>query len=149
MVRCLCLAAALVAVASPALADPLEFSSEPGPALNIARTLMGQERGEPLRDDETVSIALVDLDGDDTRDIIAFADASYFCGSAGCIPRIYRLERDTGKWSELPIETSVFLNGEPAMWSTEGNGPTGWLNLVFSNSDMRIVLAWNGSAYSN
>jgi hypothetical protein len=149
VVKRLILAATLTVAASPALADPLEFSSDPGPALNIARILLGQERGTPLGDDEKVTIALVDLDGDGTRDIIAFADASYFCGTAGCIPRLYRLERDTGHWSQLPIESGVFLNGEPSMWSTEGKGPDGWLNLLFSNSDMRIVLAWNGKAYSN
>ena len=141
MVKRLIVAAAILAVASPALADPLEFSSEPGPALNIARTLLGEERGSPLKDDEKVTIALVDLDGDGTRDIIAFAE--------GSPPHIYRLDRDTGHWSRLPIETQLFLNGDPSMWSTEGKGPSGWLNLMFTNSDMRIVLAWNGTAYSN
>lgn len=147
--RPLLIAATFLALASPALAEPLEFSSEPGPALNIARSLLGQERGAPLTDAETVTIALVDLDGDGTRDIVAFADASYFCGTAGCVPRLYRLERDTGHWAQLPIDSGAFLNGEPSMWSTEGKGSEGWLNLLFSNSDMRIMLAWNGTAYSN
>ncbi len=140
---------ALLALATPALAETLEFSSEPGPALNIARTLMSEERGEPLHDDEIVSIALVDLDGDGTRDIFAFADASYFCGTAGCIPRLYRLERDTGKWSELPIKTGAFINGEPSMWTVGEPDANGWRTLTFSSSDMKLVLAWNGEAYSN
>lgn len=140
---------AFALAATSALAEPLEFSSAPGPALNIARALMGEERGTPLADDETLTVALVDLDGDGTRDIFAFADASYFCGTAGCIPRLYRLERDTGKWSELPIETGAFTNGDPSMWSVGDPDANGWRTLTFASSDMRLVLAWNGAAYSN
>jgi hypothetical protein len=140
----------LAGLAAPALAaEPLEFSSEPGPALNIARTLMGEERGAPLHDDEIAQVALIDLDGDGTRDIFAFADSSYFCGTAGCVPRLYRLDRDTGQWHELPIESDTFLNGDPSMWSVGDKGPNGWLELKFTTSDIRIALTWNGSAYSN
>lgn len=138
----------LLGLATPAFAaEPLEFSSEPGPALNIARTLMGEERGAPLRDDEIAQIALIDLDGDGTRDIFAFADSSYFCGTAGCVPRLYRLQRDTGQWHELPIESDTFLNGEPAMWSVGDKGPSGWLDLLFTNPDLKLTFEWNGTAY--
>lgn len=139
---------ALLLVAPSIAAEPIEFSTT-GPAVNIARTLMSEERGEPLHDDEIVSVGLVDLDGDGTRDILAFADASYFCGTAGCIPRLYLLERDTGHWSELPIETGAFINGEPAQWAIAGKNASGWTDLVFANSDVRLVLSWNGSSYSN
>lgn len=136
-------------VVTPTLAsEPIEFSTS-GPAVNIARTLMSGERGEPLHDDEIVSVGLVDLDGDGTRDILAFADASYFCGTAGCIPRLYLLERDTGHWSELPIETGVVINGEPSQWAIAGKNASGWTDLVFTTSDVKLVLSWNGTAYSN
>lgn len=143
------IAFAAMLVAAPALgAEPIEFSST-GPAVNIARTLMSQERGDPLHDDEIVSVGLVDLDGDGTRDILAFADASYFCGTAGCIPRLYLLDRDTGHWSELPIETGVVINGEPSQWAIAGKNAAGWTDLVFTSTDVKLVLSWNGSAYTN
>ena len=140
--------AALLFAAPAVAAEPIEFSAT-GPAVSIARTLMGQERGEPLHDDEVVSVGLVDLDGDGTRDILAFADASYFCGTAGCIPRLYLLDRDTGHWSELPIETGAVINGEPSQWAVAGKNAAGWTDLVFSSSDVKLVLSWNGTAYSN
>jgi hypothetical protein len=143
------IALAALLVASPTLAaEPIEFSTT-GPAVDIARTLMSEERGEPLHDDEIVSVGLVDLDGDGTRDILAFADASYFCGTAGCIPRLYLLNRDVGRWSELPIETGAFINGEPSQWAIAGKNASGWTDLVFTSSDVRLVLSWNGTAYSN
>lgn len=139
----------LAGLIAPTLAaEPLEFSSEPGPALNIARTLMGEERGAAMRDDETMQVALIDLDGDGTRDIFAFADSSYFCGTAGCVPRLYRLERDTGQWHELPIESDTFLNGEPSMWSVGEKGPNGWLDLKFTTPDLKLTFEWNGKAYA-
>lgn len=144
-------ALALVAglLAAPALADDLAFSSEAGPALNIARQLMGAERGEMLRDDEVVSIALVDLDGDGRRDILAFADASYFCGSAGCIPRLYRLPDGSAQWQELPIVTEAMINGEPGNWSTGPADASGWKTLGFDNGVVRLNFAWTGESYSN
>lgn len=135
--------------AGPALAQELEFSAAAGPALNIARQLMSAERGELLRDDETVSIALVDLDGDGRRDIFAFADASYFCGSAGCIPRLYRLADGSARWQEVPIETEATINGEPVNWSVGEADQSGWKTLGFDNGVVRLGFAWTGAAYSN
>lgn len=147
MVKPLAAALAALLLAGPvAAAEPIEFSTT-GPAVDIARALMGAERGEPLRDDETVSVGLVDLDGDGTRDIFAFADASYFCGSAGCVPRLYRLERSTGKWSELPLESDTFINGEPAMWST-GPVASGWLTLILAHPDFTLQFGWAGEGYA-
>ena len=71
MVTRFALALPLSLLASAVHAEPLEFSADPGPALNIARSLLGQERGDPLHDDEIVSITLIDLDNDGTRDIMA------------------------------------------------------------------------------
>lgn len=143
------LALTLSLVAAPALAEDLAFSAEAGPALNIARQLMGAERGELLRDDEIVSIALIDLDGDGRRDILAFADASYFCGSAGCIPRLYRLPDGSARWQELPIETEATINGEPADWSMGAPDASGWKTLGFDNGLVRLRFGWTGEAYSN
>lgn len=149
MVKRLALMLATVLTAVPAFAEELEFSTEAGPALNIARQLMSAERGEQLRDDEIVSIALVDLDGDGRRDILAFADASYFCGSSGCIPRLYRLPDGSARWQELPIETEATINGEPANWSVGAPDASGWKSLGFDNGVVRLSLSWTGEAYNN
>lgn len=141
------LAAVIALMAGPALAEPLEFSAADSPALNIARNLMTQERGEAFAEGESVSIALVDLDGDGTRDIFAFADSSYFCGSAGCIPRLYRLEASTAKWLELPITSEATINGEPAMWSVGDPDSSGWRTLEFRNEVVTLVFHWDGAAY--
>lgn len=146
MVKPLATALALLLIGPASAAEPIEFTTT-GPAVNIARSLMSTERGEPLRDDEIVSVGLVDLDGDGTRDIFAFADASYFCGSAGCVPRLYRLERSTGKWSELPLESDTFINGEPAMWST-GPVANGWLTLILAHPDFTLSFVWAGEGYA-
>ena len=105
--------------------------------------------GELLRDDEVVSIALVDLDGDGRRDILAFADASYFCGSAGCVPRLYRLPDGSARWQELPIETEATINGAPVDWSVGDADASGWKTLGFDNGVVRLTFGWTGEAYSN
>ena len=143
------LTAAFALLATAAIAEPLEFSSDEGPALNIARNLMTQERGEAFSEGETVTVALVDLDGDGTRDLFAFADASYFCGSAGCIPRLYRLEASTAKWLELPIVSEATINGEPAMWTVGEPDSSGWRTLEFHNDVVTLVFHWDGEAYVN
>lgn len=139
--------AALLLIGPASAAEPLEFSSDAGPALNIARALMSEERGTALREDENLRVALIDLDGDGTRDIFAFADASYFCGSAGCVPRLYRLARDTGKWHEMPIESAAPINGEPQMWSVGDTGPHGWLELKFTSPDLKLSFESDGKGY--
>jgi hypothetical protein len=149
-VRPLVLVAALAALALPALAadaGPLAFSTEPGPALNIARALLGEEREEALRDDEIVSVAVVDLDEDGTSEIFAFADASYFCGSAGCVPRLYQLDRSTAKWRELPFATDAMLNSEPAHWSIAPAKAGTWSVLEMKTEVLRLYFAWNGEAF--
>jgi hypothetical protein len=143
------LAAAIALMASAAQAEPLEFSSADGPALNIARNLMVQERGEAFTEGESVSVALIDLDGDGTRDIFAFADSSYFCGSAGCIPRLYRLEASTAKWLELPIVSEATINGEPPMWTVGDPDSSGWRTLEFRNDLVTLEFHWDGEAYVN
>ena len=102
-----------------------------------------------MSEEEPVTIALYDFDGDGTRDILAFADASYFCGTAGCIPRLYRLERSTGKWAELAIQSEAFINGDPSMWSVGVKGPSGWSDLIFASPDVKLTFSWNGEAYAN
>ena len=136
-------------VCLPVAAEELQFASDPGPALNIARALLGAERGEPLRDDEIVSIALVDLDNDGRRDIFAFADASYFCGSAGCIPRLYRLADGTSTWSELPIESDAMLNAAPLAWSVGEPDASGWRTLRLETEILSLSFGWTGEAYAN
>ncbi len=150
VIRPALLAFAGLALAAPAIAaeaGPLVFSTEPGPALNIARTLMSEERGEPLRDDEVVSVSLVDLDEDGTSEIFAFADASYFCGSAGCIPRLYRLDRGTARWHELPIEAEAFINAAPENWSVAPAHAGPWSVLRLSTDVLNLYFAWNGEAF--
>lgn len=142
-----CLGLALAAPTVGAEAGPLSFSSEPGPALNIARTLMGEERGEPLHDDEIVSVALVDLDEDGTSEIFAFADASYFCGSAGCIPRLYRLDRGTARWRELPIEADAFINAAPENWAIAPAHAGPWSVLQLRTDVLNLYFAFNGEAF--
>ena len=143
------LTAAFALLATAAIAEPLEFSSDEGPALNIARNLMTQERGEAFSEGETVTVALVDLDGDGTRDLFAFADASYFCGSAGCIPRLYRLEATTAKWLEMPVVSDATINGEPGMWSVGDPDSSGWRTLEFRNDVVTLEFHWDGEAYVN
>jgi hypothetical protein len=142
------LAAILSLAPGTALAEPLAFSPEPGPALNIASTLMSQERGEPFRDDEVVSIALVDLDNDGTSEIFAFAGSSYFCGSAGCVPRLYRLDRTTAKWHELPIEADAMINAGPENWSVTPATAGEWSTLELSTEVLRLTFEWNGEAFA-
>jgi hypothetical protein len=136
-------------VCLPVAAEELQFASDPGPALNIARALLSAERGEPLRDDEIVSIALVDLDNDGRRDIFAFADANYFCGSAGCIPRLYRLADGTSTWSELPLESDAMLNAEPSAWSVGEADASGWRTLRLKTEILTLSFGWTGEAYAN
>lgn len=142
------LALAVALLAAPALAAPLEFSDAPGPAQNIARTLMNEERGTPMPDADKISVAILDLDGDGTDEIFAFADASYFCGSAGCVPRLYRLDTSTMHWDQIAFDTDEVINGDPSMWSLGDRSANGWVTFLFKGPDHPITFAWTGKAYA-
>ncbi len=141
------LCGALTLPAHAAGPGPLQFSTAPGPTASIARALLGAEREEPLRDDEIVSISEVDLDGDGISELFVFADASYFCGSAGCVPRIYQLDLATAGWRELPIEAEAMLNSEPANWGLAPAHAGNWRVLEMRTPDLRLYFAWNGEAF--
>ena len=49
----------------------------------------------------------------------------------------------------IPIETGAFIDGEPSQWAIAGKNASGWTDLMFTSSDVRLVLSWNGTAYSN
>lgn len=142
------LAFGLALIAAPALAAPLAFSDAPGPAINIARTLMGEEQGGPLPDDTKVSVAILDVDGDGTDEIFAFAQAPFFCGAAGCVPRLYRLDTSTMHWNTLPITADQPINGDASMWSIGAADSSGWMQLIFSPPGASRSFGWTGSSYA-
>jgi hypothetical protein len=150
VVRALVIALLLGFSASPALAaepGPLSFSSAPGPALNIARALLGEESGSPIAETALVQVALVDLDEDGTSEIFAIADAEPFCGTGGCVPRIYRLDAGTATWSALPIESEASLNSKPEHWSIAPAHAGTWSVLQMQTDAVRLYFAWNGTAF--
>jgi hypothetical protein len=94
-----------------------------------------------------VRIARVDFDGDGTADVFAFADASYFCGSAGCIPRLYRLGPAGADWQELAVEADDMINAEPENWSVLAADDSGWVRLELRTDALHLVFGWDGEAY--
>lgn len=133
--------------AGPAVAaeaQSLHFTNLDSPSHFAARALMEQEMGEPIGD-EFVLIAEIDLDFDGTDEIIAFAYTSWFCGSAGCVPRIYSPDGDG--WREIEIGLDEFINGYPEHWSVAPDPQNGHVVLIFTKSSFTTTFVWGGTAY--
>lgn len=117
--------------ASPAAAQGLKFSGEPSAARDVAERLMEAEMGEDI-ESAYVTVAEVDIDFDGRPEIFAFADWTYFCGSAGCVPRLYA-DTDAG-WVEVEFGTDSFINSAPEMWSLDPEPINGHVVFVLTKT---------------
>lgn len=135
---------------APAMAEQvptLHFSSAASPEHTAVKALMEKE-GSVTIQDKFLEIAPIDLDLDGTPELFAMAtNADYFCGDAGCVPRIYK--RDGNGWKQIDIGLNDFINGDPADWSVERKPENGHLVLVLTESHFTSRYIWDGSAYSS
>lgn len=141
------LAALLVSIAGPAAAaeaNALDFTNLDSPSHFAARALMEQETGEAI-EDPFVMVAEIDLDFDGYDEIFAFAYTSWFCGTAGCVPRIYSPEGDG--WNEISIGIDEFINSYPENWSVAPEPYNDHVALVLTESNFTTTFVWNGEAY--
>lgn len=128
--------------ASEALADSdyLAFSSEPSAALETARRHFEAASGARI-DPAAVTLSQVDLDGDGTSEIIAYANSPAFCNSDGCEPKILRRERDT--WKSVLAEGVVRTRAVPGNISVINERHGGFLDLLVGS----LYLIHDGTAY--
>jgi hypothetical protein len=128
----------------PAAAQELVFSSTPSAGLAHAKAAMSEESGAP---NEFVSVAHVDFNKDGRDDIFAFSENSYFCGSAGCDPRIY-VATKKGGWQEVPIRGEVMTNSAPGMWFLTNSWVNDWRVLVMVEDGAdKVALTWEDGFY--
>lgn len=141
--RALPLAAVLLAAggASAQEADgKLQFSNRQSESREIARRLLQEESGESIAGPD-VSIAEVDLNVDGYNEIFAYGQNSFFCGSAGCSPRIYEWY-EAGWFNILSDETGSTIGGPDAFTiARERRG--GYADILYG--DFRF--GWDGGNY--
>lgn len=139
--------ATLLLVTAPAAAaevQTLNFTNLDSPSHFAARALMEQEAGAAI-DDKFVLITELDLDFDGTDEIFAFAYTDWFCGTAGCTPRIYSPDGDG--WNEIQIGLNEFINSYPENWSVAPEPQNGHVALVLTESEFTTTFVWDGAAY--
>lgn len=130
-------------VTTPAFSQQLEFSSAPSAGLDFAKAAMAAESGSNTG---SVSVAHVDFNGDGRHDVFAFSDSSYFCGSAGCDPRIYVATKKG--WKEVPILGDVMANSAPGEWFLTNSRVNDWQVLVVERNGVdAIALTWEDGVY--
>jgi hypothetical protein len=139
--------AALLLLAGPAAAAEvpvLNFTNVDSPSHFAARALMEQEMGAEIGD-EFVLITEIDLDFDGADEVFAFAYTDWFCGTAGCVPRIYSPDGDG--WNEIQIGLNEFINSYPENWSVAPEPQNGHVALVLTESNFATTFVWDGTAY--
>ncbi len=129
-------------VVDAALADSdyLAFSSEPSAALDVARGFFEATSGAPI-DPAVVTVAQLDLDGDGTREIIAYANAPAFCTPDGCAPSI--LHREGTDWQDILAKGVVRTRAVPGNISVINERHGGFLDLLVGS----LYLIHDGTAY--
>ena len=106
----------------------LVFSSAPSPARDAAKAMMEKEAGLII-DDKSMEVAQIDIDADGTPELFAFAiNTDYFCGDAGCVPRLYR--KNGEGWQQVDFGLNDFINGSPDDWSIASKPKSGHLVFV-------------------
>lgn len=134
----------LAAFAGSALAQDadgkLHFTNAQSESREIARRLLQEESGEAIRGPD-VSIAEVDLNVDGYNEIFAYGHSSYFCGSAGCSPRIYGWF-EAGWFNLLFDETGATIGG-PDAFTIARERRDGYSDILYG--DFRF--GWNGESY--
>lgn len=128
--------------AGAALADSdyLAFSSEPSPALETARRHFEAASGARI-DPAAVTLSQVDLNGDGTSEIIAYASASAFCSPDGCAPSILR--REGTDWQDILARGAVRTRAVPGNISVINERHGGFLDLLVGS----LYLIHDGTAY--
>jgi hypothetical protein len=132
----------LSGTADAALADSdhLDFSSEPSVALENARRHFETASGATI-DTGAVTISEVDLDGDGTREIIAYANVPAFCNADGCAPSILRREGES--WKDILATDVVRTRAVPGNISVINERHGGFLDLLVGS----LYLIHDGTAY--
>jgi hypothetical protein len=147
-VRGICVAAIAVALAAPAVAAPaLQFSTAVTPEHNAIKALMEKEGGVTI-EDKWLNIAPIDLDLDGTPELFVMAvNTDYFCGTAGCLPMIYK--QDGGKWTEIDLGMNEFINSQPSDWTVGDQLVNKHRVLIMTLSRVTSRFIWNAGAYSS
>lgn len=143
MFRTAALAAMILGVAVGAAradSDYLAFSSEASPALEAAHGHFEAASGATI-DPAVVTVAQVDLDGDGSSEIIAYANAAAFCSSDGCAPSILRREGES--WKDILAVGVVRTRAVPGNISVINERHGGFLDLLVGS----LYLIHDGSAY--
>ena len=120
--------------------DYLAFSSEPSAAQETARRHFEAASGATI-DPGAVAVSLVDLDGDGTSEIIAYANTPAFCNAGGCAPRILRHESDG--WKNILAEGVVRTRAAPGNFTVINERHGGFLDLLVGS----LYLIHDGTAY--
>ncbi len=135
------LAAAAVGQAAAQDAEgKLHFTNAQSESREIARRLLQEESGESIRGPD-VSIAEVDLNVDGYNEIFAYGHSSFFCGSAGCSPRIYQWF-EAGWFNILKDETGATIGG-PDAFTIARERRSGYSDILYGD----IRFGWNDGDY--
>jgi len=135
-------AAALLAMLPPAAqaADHLAFSNAASPERDIARQAMSAEAGAAI-DGDKVAVSPVDLDADGVDEIIAYAEAPFFCNEDGCAPWILRRTGDA--WRNVLAPDTVRTRAVPGNFTLVGTGAGGLADILVGS----LLLVWDGERY--
>jgi hypothetical protein len=100
-----------------------------------------------------IYIALADLKGDGSKEIISYLDVASFCGSMGCTFNIYQihnkkltslLPRGFDSSSGFPISVEIDQTGHQKSLGMFHHTTKGWHDIVLHGS---TVWQWNGNNY--
>ena len=120
--------------------DYLAFSSGPSSALEVAHGHFEEASGATI-DPAAVTAAEVDLDGDGTNEIIAYANAPALCTADGCAPSILRYEGT--EWKDILVADVVRTRAVPGNISVINERHGGFLDLLVGS----LHLIHDGTGY--
>lgn len=143
MFRTAALAAMILGAAAGAAradSDYLAFSSEPSSALEMAHGHFEAVSGATI-DPAVVTVAEVDLDGDGTSEIIAYANAAAFCTADGCAPSVLRRQGES--WKDILAKGVVRTRAVPGNISVISERHGSFLDLLVGS----LYLIHDGTAY--
>lgn len=85
--------------------------------------------------------AEADFNDDGRKDVLAFAQTSYFCGSGGCGP-VMMIATKNG-WEEVPFNGLAM----PENWYLLDHRTKGYRDIAVLGDDSETIYRWDGGAY--
>ena len=130
----------LATAAARAEINHLPFSNAASPSHSIAHAAFEAEAKASI-DPAKITISEIDLNGDGTAEIFAYAETPMFCDADGCEPALFSKEGDA--WRNILVKGTARTRAIPGDFSITTNRHAGYFDFMIGS----LYIVHDGTSY--